>query len=184
MTHLVEPSSNGKAPPAPLRVLVAGVGNVLRQDDGFGIAVVHHLLNQEQLPPNVTVVETGIAGIRMVQELLDGYDVLIIVDAVQRGGEPGQLYLLEAEVPDIDELSYVERIDFLADMHFTNPTRAMMLAKALDVLPPQVFILGCQPAAYDDFELGLSSEIEKVIPLAATRIETWVTELNQQAQMK
>ena len=184
MAQVVEPASNGKAPPAPLRVLVAGVGNVLRQDDGFGIAVVHHLLDQEQLPPGVTVVETGIAGIRMVQELLDGYDVLIIVDAVQREGEPGQLYLLEAEVPDIDELSYVERTDFLADMHFTNPTRAMMLAKALDILPPQAYILGCQPAAYDDFELGLSPEIEKIIPLAATRIEEWVTELNQRVQMK
>jgi hydrogenase maturation protease len=184
MAPRVESASNGKAQPAPLRVLVAGVGNVLRQDDGFGIAVVHHLLDQKRLPPGVTVIETGIAGIRMVLELLDGYDVLIIVDAVQRDGEPGQLYLLEAEVPDIDELSYMERTDFLADMHFTNPTRAMMLARALEVLPPQVFILGCQPAAHDDFDLGLSPEVEKVIPVAAARIEAWVTELNQRAQTK
>lgn len=184
MAQVVKPASNGIAPPRPLRVLVAGVGNVLRQDDGFGIAVVHHLLDQKGLPPGVTVIETGIAGIRMVLELLDGYDVLIIVDAVQRGGEPGQLYLLEAEVPDIDDLTYIERTDFLADMHFTNPTRAMMLARALEVLPPQVFILGCQPAAHDDFDLGLSPEVEKAIPLAATRLEAWVSELNQQAQIQ
>ena len=120
----------------------------------------------------------------MVLELLDGYDVLIIVDAVQRDGQPGQLYLLEAEVPDIDQLSYVERTDFLADMHFTNPTRAMMLARALGVLPLQVFILGCQPAAYDDFDLGLSPEVEQIIPLAAMRIETLVTELNHRVQMQ
>lgn len=184
MAQVVKPASNGKIPPRPLRVLVAGVGNVLRQDDGFGIAVVHHLLDQKELPPGVTVIETGIAGIRMVLELLDGYDVLIIVDAVQRDGEPGQLYLLEAEVPDIADLTYIERTDFLADMHFTNPTRAMMLARALEVLPPQVFILGCQPAAYDDFDLGLSPEIEKAIPLAATWLEAWVNELNQQAQIQ
>ena len=172
------PSATNLDPNAPLRVLVAGVGNVLRQDDGFGIAVVHHLLDQKVLPPGVTVLETGIAGIRMVQELLDDYDALIIIDAVQRNGEPGQLYLLEAEVPDIDDLSYAERTDFLADMHFTNPTRAMMLAKSLKVLPPQVYILGCQPAAYDDFDLGLSQEVEAIIPQAAARILDWITELN------
>jgi len=175
-------SSAGADQNVTLRVLVAGVGNVLRQDDGFGIAVVHHLLDQPALPPGVTVVETGIAGIRMVQELLDGYDVLIIADAVQRQGEPGQLYLLEAEVPDIDDLSYAERTDFLADMHFTNPTRAMMLAKALKVLPPQVYVLGCQPAAYDDFDLGLSQEVKAIIPQAAAQILNWIDELNHRSK--
>lgn len=164
-----------------LKVLITGVGNVLRQDDGFGIAVIHHLLERENLPEGVEVLETGIAGIRMVQELLDGYDVLIIVDAVQRDGEPGQLFLLEAEVPGIDDFSYVERTDFLADMHFTNPTRAMMLAKALNVLPLQVYVLGCQPAAYDDFDLGLSPEVQAAVPKAAARIKAWVAELNQRA---
>lgn len=73
----------------PPRILITGVGNVLRQDDGFGIEVVHRLMEREHLPPTVRVLETGIAGIRLVQELMDGFDLLIVVDAVQRGGRAG-----------------------------------------------------------------------------------------------
>ena len=56
-----------------LRVLVAGVGNDLRQDDGVGIAVVRRF-SEDGVPEEVAVFESGIAGIRMVQELMDGYE--------------------------------------------------------------------------------------------------------------
>ena len=163
---------------APLpRILITGVGNVLRQDDGFGIVVINQLRDRNALPENVTVLETGIAGIRLVQELFDGYDVLMMIDAVQRGGEPGQLYRLEAEVPTIDHYTFDERNAFLADMHFTNPTRAMMLAQAMNILPPQVYILGCESAAHDDFEMGLSPEVEAAVPKAVTQIGDWVQQI-------
>jgi hydrogenase maturation protease len=150
------------------------VGNVLRQDDGFGVEVAQRLLEQDNLPEGVVALEVGIAGIRLVQELLDGYDVLIIVDSTLRDGRPGQLYWLEADVPDPTFLPFDERNEFLADMHYTNPTRAMMLAKAIHVLPPQVYILGCQPAAYDDFELGLSPEVQAAVPQAVARLGAWI----------
>ena len=157
-----------------MRILITGVGNVLRQDDGFGIAVINRLLEEAKLPPEIRVMETGIAGIRLVQELLDGYDALLIVDAVQRGGEPGQLYWLAAEVPDVTQFPFDQRNEFLADMHYTNPTRAMMLAKAINVLPAQVYILGCQPAHYDDFALGLSPVVETAVARAVQEILAWI----------
>lgn len=160
------------------RVLIAGVGNVLRQDDGFGVELVQRLLEQVNLPEGVKVLETGIAGIRLVQELLDGYDILVIVDTMLRDGQPGQVYWLEAEVQDPTTLSFEEHLEFLADMHYTDPTRAMMLAKAIHALPSQVYILGCQPAVYDDFELGLSQEVEAAIPRAIARLETWLAGLD------
>ena len=64
------------------RVLVAGMGNALRGDDGFGIEVVRRLNQRSDLPPEVRVIEVGIGGIPLVQELLDRYGLLIIVDAV------------------------------------------------------------------------------------------------------
>lgn len=159
---------------ATKRILIAGVGNVLHQDDGFGIAVINELNRRNRAPKNVTLQETGIGGIHLVQELYNGYDVLIVVDAVSRDGEPGQLYFLEPEVPDINELPADKKRDFLADMHYTKPSKALMLAKALQVLPKEVYILGCQPAAIGDFELGLSDEITRVIPKAADQIENWI----------
>ena len=56
-----------------MRVLVAGMGNELRGDDGFGVAVTH-LLEGRDLGAEVTVREFGIGGIHLVQELLTKYD--------------------------------------------------------------------------------------------------------------
>src|SRR5712691_1920771 len=151
-------------------VLVAGVGNVLRGDDGFGIAVVQQLAQRSDLPPTVKVVEVGIGGISLVQELLDGYDVLLIVDAVDRGGAPGTIYLLEPEVPDLAQWPFEQRQDFLADMHMTTPARALILAKALGVLPPSVYMLGCQPTTCGELVIGLSHPVERAVELSVERL--------------
>ncbi len=93
------------------RVLVAGVGNDLLGDDGFGIAVVRRF-SEDGVPEGVEVFESGIGGIRMVQELMDGYEALVIVDATDRGEEPGTVCLLEVEVPDPDGLTEEDRQGF------------------------------------------------------------------------
>lgn len=177
------PAAHGEHSPASSsvpKILIAGVGNVLRQDDGFGVEVVLRLLEQGPLPEGVKAMETGIGGIHIVQELMDGYDALLLIDAVSRGGAPGQLYLLEADVEDIRTRSLDEQHDFLADMHYSNPTRALMLAKALNVLPSQVYILGCETAAHDDFALGLSPAVLDAVPPALDRIDAWVAQLSRE----
>jgi hydrogenase maturation protease len=157
-------------------VLVAGVGNVLRGDDGFGIAVVQHLARRPDLSPTVTVVEIGIGGISLVHELLSGYNVLLIVDALDRGGAPGTIYLLEPQVPDLAQWPFEQRQDFLADMHMTTPSRALILARALGVLPPTVYLLGCQPTTCDDLIIGLSEPVERAV---APCVERLVSEIHR-----
>lgn len=150
------------------RVLVAGMGNDLRQDDGFGISVVRRFF-EEGVPEAVEVYESGIAGIGLVQELMDGYEALVIVDAADRGEEPGTVYLLEAEVPDPEELTEEGRQEFLADTHLTVPSKALILARALKVLPPLVYILGCQPKVYE-LGMGLSEPVERGAVEATRRL--------------
>ena len=112
----------------------------------------------------------GIGGISLVQELLDVYDVLLLIDAVERDGQPGTLYLLEQEVPDLAQWPFEERQDFLANMHMTTPSRALILARALGVLPPAVYMLGCQPMIYDDLVIGLSEAVERAITPGVERL--------------
>jgi len=170
-----EPTSSSYKKPT---ILISGVGNELRQDDGFGIAVVRRLQESNNLPEHVKIIETGIAGISLVQELMDGYDALLLIDAVSREGKPGQLYLLEPEVPDLEALPVEAQRDFLADMHYANPTRALILAKAMRVLPKQVYILGCEAAQHDDFAMGMSLAVQSAIPQALSRIEKWIAEFS------
>lgn len=156
------------------KTLIAGMGNVLRRDDGFGVAVARRLADLPHLPGGVKVVEVGIGGIHLVQELMDGYDRLLVIDAVERGSQPGTTHVLRVEVPDLDTWPERERQDFLADMHYTTPTKAMILAKALGVLPPEVFIVGCQPADTDDLGMYLSDVVEQAIAATVQAIETLI----------
>ncbi len=163
------------------RVLVAGMGNVLRRDDGFGVEVARRLMDGAALPAGVKVVEVGIGGVHLVQELMDGYDALVVIDAVERGSPPGTVHLLEAEVADVALWSERERGDFLADMHYTTPTKALILAKALGVLPPRVFILGCQPDEAEALGIGLSEPVARAATEALRKIEVLVRRLGRGA---
>lgn len=157
------------------RVLVAGMGNDLRQDDGFGIAVVRRF-EAAGVPEDVQVYESGIAGIGLVQELMDGYEALVIVDATDRGEEPGTVFLLEAEVPPSEELTEESRQEFLADTHLTIPSQALTLARALDILPPTVYILGCQPGE-TGLGMQLSETVERGVAEAVERLRKLTTRL-------
>ena len=144
---------------------------MLRQDDGFGIEVIRRLEHVEfEGDREIKLMEAGTGGIHLVQELHEGYDLLVIVDAVQWGGAPGEVFLREIEVEDLTQLPAEVQRDFLADMHYTNPMRALMLARALSVIPEHVYMLGCEAVRHDDFEMGLSPEVEAAIPEAINRL--------------
>ncbi|MHB1417592.1 MAG: hydrogenase maturation protease [Chloroflexota bacterium] len=153
------------------KVLIASMGNVLLRDDGFGFEVARQLAARPDLPPTTTVLDVGIGGIHLVQELLDGYDAVVIVDAAEQGTAPGTIRLLEVEVPDLSTWAEDERRDFLADMHYTTPTKALILSKALGVLPPKVYLLGCQPADVSDLGIGLTEPVRRAVLLAVHEIQ-------------
>ena len=153
-----------------MRVLVAGVGNVLRGDDGFGVAVVQRL-EAEGVPPDVRVLDVGIGGIHLVQELLERTDALIVVDAVDLGRPPGTVMVIR---PDVRPPSGP---DDLADVHYATPERALMLAGALHVLPAATWIVGCQPTDADALGSGLSREVEAAIAPALADVRRLLAEL-------
>lgn len=162
-----------------MRILIAGVGNVLRGDDGFGVEVAQTLTRSCTLPVGVSVFEAGIAGIPLVHELMSGYDALIIADAVDRGRAPGTVYVIEPDIADPSLLDPSALHSSLADAHYTEPSKVLVLAKALGVLPPEVFIIGCQPAGYDELGAELSASVKGAVQVAVRQIESLVESLNQ-----
>src|SRR4029077_6287604 len=117
---------------ADVRTLVAGFGNVLRGDDGFGVEVIRRLCESDLVRDGVEFMEVGTAGIGLAQELLTPCERLIIVDAMKRGGPPGSVYV--SEVESVEPATEV-------DMHMAVPARALAVAKALGALPREVFII-------------------------------------------
>lgn len=169
-------TSPGPRDGADGRVLVACMGNLLRGDDGFGVAVAE-ALEERDLPPGVTVSEVGISGVSMAQDLLDGFEALVLVDAMERGEEPGTLFVERAEVPDLGQYEKREIGAFAADMHQTDPSKVLVLGEALGVLPEPTVLVGCEPAATDDLEDQLSEPVREAVPRAVDHVEVVVDEL-------
>ena len=79
-----------------MTILIAGIGNIFFGDDAFGVEVVRRLAARP-LPAGVVVKDFGIRGFDLACALQDGYDAVILVDAMQRGAPPGTLHVLEPE---------------------------------------------------------------------------------------
>jgi hydrogenase maturation protease len=161
-----------------MKILVAGVGNVLRGDDGFGIRVIEALAGAA-VPDGVDLYEAGIGGIPLVQELMKGYDALIAVDAVDKSQAPGTLFILE---PVAEKTDSAELRQQMVDAHYTDPAKALLLARALNVCPPQVFIVGCQPAQVEDAIEALHPAVEQAVPLAVAQVLSLIESLLQQSR--
>ena len=158
----------------PVKILIAGVGNELRQDDAFGVLLAQQLQQVSILPASVKVMEIGSAGIHLVQQLFDRYDVLILLDIVKWGGPAGTIHFKEVDVKDVNQLPTEEKNAFLADMHYINPLKALMMAKALQVLPGEVLFLGCESQEHEEIGIGLSAAVRSALPVAVQKVTQWV----------
>ncbi len=159
-----------------MKILVAGMGNLLRGDDGFGIRVVWELKNGENLLDGVDLYEAGIGGISFVHELMKGYDALIVVDAIDKKADAGTLFVTEPHIRE-EAFQGLELHEKMVDMHYADPSKVLLLAKALNVCPPKVFLIGCQPEYVDDAVEGLRPSVERAVPVAVAQIRSLITEL-------
>ena len=145
-----------------MRTLIAGFGNVLRGDDGFGVAVLQRLAERGTANDSVELLDVGTGGIRLSQELVTPYDRLIIIDATTRGGVPGSVYTLA-----VDGVRKTLEID----MHTAVPSRALEVAQAMGPFPKEIFMVGCEPAVVDEWTMELSPAVAGAIDRAVQEVE-------------
>ena len=161
------------------RVLVAGVGNVFLGDDGFGVEVVKRLAERE-LPEGVEVADFGIRGLDLAYALQDEYELVIFVDALPRGEEPGTVYLLEPEIEEDGEVAL--------DTHGMDPVKVIRLARALGARPTRTLVVGCEPQVlvsgenYEDMLMELSEPVRAAVEEAARLVESLVEETDKEVR--
>ncbi|MGH3327827.1 MAG: hydrogenase maturation protease [Streptomycetales bacterium] len=146
-----------------MRVLVAGVGNIFLGDDGFGVEVARRLA-AEPLPEGVEVADFGIRGVHLAYQLLDGYDLLILVDAVTRGEEPGTVYVIE---PDLDAIEPVgpDAEGPPIDAHGMAPDAVFALLKTFGGSVDRVLVVACEPTDVEE-RMGLSPPVAGAVDRA------------------
>jgi len=165
------PSAGAGAPPR--RVLLAGVGNVFLGDDGFGVALAERL-GREPLPDGVDVADFGIRGMDLAYALGEGYDAVVLLDAVPRGQPPGTLELIE---PD---LRHDAGVGFEA--HGMDPVSVLRFARRFGPLPARTLVLGCEPGPIADPEggevdVGLSPPVAAAVERAVALVRSLLEQL-------
>ena len=161
------------------RVLVAGIGNVLLSDDGFGVEVVR-ALRERELPPGVELLDAGIRGMHLAYQLLDGYAALVLVDTVQRGDPPGTVCTLEHDLAADDAAAGDAAAGW--DAHGMDPASVLAqldgLAASIGVARPvgRELVVGCEPAVLEP-GIGLGPEVRAAVEPAAAAVVALVTGL-------
>ena len=145
------------------RILVAGIGNIFFSDDGFGCEVARRL-GQDPPQDGVTVRDFGIAGIHLAYELLEGYDLAILIDALEGNDPPGTITVIE---PGIDEAAGP------ADAHSMDPRTVLAQVEAMGGTDARFLLVGCRPAETGE-GIGLSPSVEAAVDPAADRVRALV----------
>ena len=145
--------------------MVAGVGNIFLGDDGFGVEVARRLAGRE-LPAGISVRDFGIRGIHLAYQLLDGFDTLILVDALARGEAPGTLYVFE---PDTEDLPVPDAETFL-DAHSLDPASVLAMVRLLGGKLGRAVVVGCEPGAMEE-GIGLSAAVERAVDEAVLLVQ-------------
>lgn len=146
------------------RVFVVGVGNIFLGDDGFGVEVAARMRSRP-IPDGVRVEDFGIRGVHLAYELLEGYDLVILVDTVETGGAPGTIVVIEP-APDTEG-------EVAPDAHDLDPVAVMGLLTGLGGSVGRMLVVGCQPADVQE-QMGLSAPVAAAVDDAIRVVEELV----------
>lgn len=136
-----------------MKILVAGIGNKLKSDDGFGPQVVEELTKRE-LPPDVDVIDYGTSSLKALLDLKE-YDLVIFVDAIDKGKKAGEIFIVKPRLEELEETIEIS-------LHEVDLEKMLTMAKTLKMLPKKVIIIGCQPKELSD-EIKMSEEVKEAV---------------------
>lgn len=167
--------------------MIAGVGNILVQDDGFGTEVIRNL-SSKTLPTGVEVEDFGVASMRMAHRLMEGYDLLIIADIAKRGGKPGTLYVIEIQDPGNERQQQQQPQQSLIQgsqmqnglsTHTMGSDQMLSLIRSFNAWPKKVLLVCCEPLLYEEYAIGLSEPVQNAVNKAVEVIQSIIAkELN------
>jgi hydrogenase maturation protease len=155
-------------------VLVAGIGNPDRGDDGIGPLVVRRLAKRvpPDIAPHVAIVERTGDALALIDDWA-GRDAVILVDAAAPGSAPGTIHridLLEDALPTDVTLS---------STHAFGVADAVGLARTLGLLPRRVIVYAIEGA---NFDLGapISRKVAAALNEVVARVANEVRLLGDQ----
>jgi hydrogenase maturation protease len=125
-------------PPAPVvtqehRVVVLGLGNLIRCDDGVGIHAIQQLLSAQLVPAGVDIMDGGTLGLQLLPAIEDATHILVL-DAVNTGAAPGTIVrhaMTELEPlpgsPSVHQIGFADMLEGLRWMNKLSDKTIVLL---------------------------------------------------------
>ncbi len=151
------------------RLVVLGLGNLIRSDDGVGVHAVRLLAQDPRFPSHVQVVEGGTLGLALLPAIEDA-SCLLALDAVNTGTVPGTVMRFE-----MSELKPLPGSPSVHQLAFADLLEAL---RWMDKTPRKIVLFGVQPAQ-TGWGTTLSQEVEAALPqlirAALEELELWMS---------
>lgn len=122
---------------------------------------------------SVRVTDYGIRGMHLAYDLLDGWDALVLVDAIPDRGAPGTVRVFEA-----DHKTHPATVGL--DAHGMDPGAVFASLRALGGTAPRTVVIGCEVGDISD-GIGLSHAVSGAVPEAVRAVRSVVAMLKSEA---
>lgn len=149
------------------KILILGVGNILYADEGVGVRAVERLLETYDFSDNVTLMDGGNLGMRLMQPLMDS-DYCIVLDAVLGGDQPGTIYRFTG-----DDLR--KSLAFKDSMHQSDLVDTLIYCELVGKRPDTV-VIGMEPYDFKNMSIELTDIVADRLP---AMLDIALTELAQ-----
>ena len=150
------------------QIVVLGIGNILMQDEGFGVRVVEELTWRYTFPDTVQVLDGGTLGMELLR-FIKGADRLLIIDAINGGSEPGTFFQFANE----EVKAYFKH---KVSMHELGIQDVLAALEVLEEPVKDVVVLGVQPAVIDvGLELSeiVQASVDNAIWRTLSVLDSW-----------
>jgi hydrogenase maturation protease len=124
------------------RVIVIGVGNTMLSDEGLGVKAIE-MLEKTGLPKDVRLYDAGVS-LQRALSLVQGFDKMVIIDAIKAGKKPGSIYRFTLEELERDKK---EKVKIMLSLHDLDVPAVIALEKLVVELPPEIVFIGMEPAS-------------------------------------
>lgn len=149
------------------RIVVVGIGNLIRTDDGLGVHAIERLRLDARVPDDVTLIDGGTHGLGLLGYVSDASHLLLL-DAIDVGRPPGTFVrMVNEELHGLPCGASVHQIG-LADLLATLPLVSQM--------PRETVLLGLQPASTDwgtELTAPLAAALESLLAAAVDQLLGW-----------
>jgi len=143
------------------KVLILGIGNLLKSDDGLGVHIVRYMEESgAALPEGVELLDGGTAGFDLLG-LIENYDKIVIVDALKADDKLGSIYRFTPE--------HAVETRSRFSLHEVGIMEVIRVLRILD-RNPEIEFIGIVPENIDDINTNISPAVKESIPRAVEMI--------------